>query len=296
MTRFSIVAVALAAGACAGGDPRSEVSEGGPPLVVGAFYPLVFAAEGVGGSFVEVENLTAPGIEPHDIELSADQVAALSEADLVVFLGGGFQPAVEDVVSDSDGARVLDVLEEKDLLAGAEPDEHESAGDPHVWLDPTLMAEIVDQVADRLSEIDPFDEDVYRANAEQLRGRLEELDAELREGLGSCRTREIVTSHAAFGYLAARYDLEQVSISGIDPEAEPSPGRLAEVARFVEEHDVGTIFFEELVSPDVAETLADETGARTAMLSPLESEPESGTYLDAMRANLTALRKALDCG
>ncbi|MDQ3983460.1 MAG: metal ABC transporter substrate-binding protein [Actinomycetota bacterium] len=283
MRRAAVVAVALVTASCAGVGSRPAASEGGPPLVVGAVYPLVFAAESVGGGFVDVESLTSPGVEPHDLELTASQVATLSEADLVVFLGGGFQPAVEDVLSGSDGARVLDVL------AG------ESTGDPHVWLDPTLMSEIVAGVARRLSEIDPRDADVYRANAAQLERRLQELDREFRAGLASCRTREIVTSHDAFGYLAARYDLEQISISGIDPEAEPSPGRLAEVARFVERHDVDTIFFEELVSPDVAETLAQETGARTAMLSPLESQPRSGTYVDAMRANLDALRKALDC-
>jgi zinc transport system substrate-binding protein len=125
---------------------------------------------------------------------------------------------------------------------------------------------------------------------------LQELDAEFAEELESCRTRDIVTSHDAFGYLAARYDLNQVAISGIDPESEPSPGRLAEVAHFVEDHNVDTIFFEELVSPDVAQTIAAETGARTAMLSPLESEPASGDYIDGMRANLAALTKALDCG
>ena len=291
----------LATAGC--GADSSEPSAGeDKPAVVASFYPLVFAAEGVGGDLVEVENLTAPGIEPHDLELSADQVRSLSDADLILYLGGGFQPALEDVVSGLDESRALDVLEGRGFLESAESEshegeeeDHESTADPHVWLDPTIMAEIVDQVAVRLSRIDPAHKKVYLDNAAQLDSRLENVDRKFNTVLSHCRTRDIVTSHDAFGYLAARYDLDQVSISGIDPEAEPSPGRLAQVARFVEEHDVGTIFFEELVSPKVAETIAAETGARTEMLSPLESAPPSGDYADAMEANLAALTRALDC-
>lgn len=254
--------------------------------MVAAFYPLVFAAEGVGGTFVHVDNLTAPGVEPHDLELSADQVRALSNADLVIYLGGGFQPALEDFVSGLDATRKLDVLEGLELTGD---------DDPHVWLDPTIMAGIVQRVAARLTDIDPHHTTTYERNGSQLARELAGLDELFAARLARCATRDIVTSHAAFGYMAERYDLEQISISGIDPEAEPSPGRLAEVARFVRDHDVETIFFEELVSPDVAETIAEEAGAETAMLSPLESAPASGDYSDAMKANLAALIEALGC-
>lgn len=290
-----VLSVTALTGGCDTGGSGPSGSEGGKPFVVASFYPLVFAAEGVGGDLVEVENLTASGVEPHDLELSADQVGSLSEADLTVFLGGGFQPAVEDVVSGFDESRLLDVIEGEDLLPSAEEDS-ESTNDPHVWLDPLVMAAIVDRVAARLAEVDPDHEEAFLDNAAQLGSQLSDLDREFSDALANCQSRDIVTSHAAFGYLAARYDLNQISISGIDPEAEPSPGRLAEVARFVEENDVGTIFFEELVSPEVAETIAAETGARTQMLSPLESQPESGDYVDAMETNLAALTDALDCG
>ncbi|MQB00237.1 MAG: zinc ABC transporter substrate-binding protein, partial [Actinobacteria bacterium] len=236
--------------------------------------------------------------------LSVQQVRSLSDSDLVVFLGAGFQPAIEDAVSALNEDRALDVLEEIDLLPRSGDHEHEGEAeheggeerDPHVWLDPSNMTTIAEAVAARLSEIDPAHAEAYESNAEDLAARLDVLDAELADGLSQCDSRDIVTSHAAFGYLAARYDLDQVSISGIDPEAEPSPGRLAEVARFVHEHDVSAIFFEELVSPAVAETIANETGARTAMLSPLESRPSSGDYIDAMESNRDELTKALDCG
>jgi zinc transport system substrate-binding protein len=298
----ALVAVAGVTTGC-GGRTSEATADEDRPTVVAAFYPLAFAAEAVGGDLVQVENLTPSGVEPHDLELSAGEVRSLSEADLIVFLGKGFQPAVEDVVSSLNGPRILDVLKEKHLLQSVGGEEHEgedehdeSTIDPHVWLDPSIMGAIVDEVAALLVEINPDHRETYEANAAELNSRLIALDKHFSEGLSSCASRDIVTSHAAFGYLAARYDLNQVSISGIDPEAEPSPGRFAEVARFVQEHDVSTIFFEELVSPEVAETIAAETGARTAMLSPLESEPESGNYVDAMEANLAALTEALDCG
>jgi zinc transport system substrate-binding protein len=287
--------VALTVGCGIGASqPRADT---GKPAVVAAFYPLEFAAEVVGADLIETESLTAPGVEPHDLELSSDQVQMLSAADLVVFVGSGFQPALEDAISGLEEARRLDVLEGIDVHKSVGEDAHEeSTVDPHVWLDPSIMAAIVDQISTRLTRINAAHAETYEANAEKLKTRLVDLDDEYSDALRTCRSRDIVTSHAAFGYLAARYDLNQISISGIDPEGEPSPGRLADVARFVKEHDVSTIFFEELVSPEVAETIAAETGATTAMLSPLESEPESGDYADAMRANLSTLIEALDCG
>jgi zinc transport system substrate-binding protein len=173
-------------------------------------------------------------------------------------------------------------------------DEHAS-GDPHVWLDPVRLATIATAVADRLAEVDPDAAGDYRARAEELEDELTALDDELRTGLASCERREVVTSHDAFGYLADAYGLEQVAIAGLSPEDEASPRRLAEVAAQAEAAGVTTIFFEESVSPKVAESLAREVGATATVLSPLELAPESGNYLAAMRDNLARLRTALDC-
>ena len=263
--------------------------------VVAAFYPLQFVAERVGGGAATVESLTPSGVEPHDLELSSSQVRDLAEADLVVYLGQGFQPAVEDALGSLDESRQIDALDGLQLRDGSDATEGEEAVDPHVWLDPTLMERIVDRVAEVLTKIDPDKAANFDANARALDQQLEQLDYEYQQGLASCGSNAIVTSHAAFGYLAGRYGLEQVSVAGIDPEAEPSPQRLAEVVRYVNEHDVKTVFFEELAPRDVAETLARETGATTEILSPLETEPEHGDYLDAMRSNLAKLQKALGC-
>ncbi|WP_018251971.1 metal ABC transporter substrate-binding protein [Salinispora mooreana] len=181
----------------------------------------------------------------------------------------------------------------------ADPDHAADAGskDPHLWLDPTRLATVGDQLADRLAQADPEHADDYAARASDLRGKLEQLDAEFTAGLETCQRREIVVSHTAFGYLTTRYQLEQIGITGLSPEHEPSPQRLAEVIEEAKAHQATTIFFETLVSPKVAETIAAQVGAETAVLDPLEglAADNNGDYFSVMRANLAALQTALDC-
>ena len=305
-----VLVAALALSACGGAS--AEPASDRVSAVVG-FYPYAFVTERVGGEDVEVTDLTAAGGEPHDLELTPRQVGAVGEADLVVY-SAGFQPAVDEAVEQQAGDRGLDVLSTVELRDGAEhghdeeqghdeqahdeeghaEDEHAS-GDPHVWLDPVRLATIATAVADRLAEVDPDSAAGYRERAGELEDELMALDGELREGLASCERQEVVTSHDAFGYLADAYGLEQVAIAGLSPEDEASPRRLAEVAAQAEAAGVTTIFFEESVSPKVAESLAREVGATATVLSPLELAPESGDYLSAMRDNLQRLRTALGC-
>ena len=273
------------------GGPPAESRTSSKPRVAAAFYPLAFVVKRIGRDGIELTNLTPPGAEPHDVELTSDQVVALSQADLLVYVGGGFQPAVEGAAGDA--ARAVDVLEAGEVRsAGAS---EAGRNDPHVWLNPAQMSEIAGVVADELSDIDPGRSSDYRRNAAELRDALAVLDRDFEQGLSDCRRRDLVASHTAFGHLAERYGLRQVGIAGLDPGSEPSPQRVAEIAEFVRARDVTTIFFEELLSPRLAETIAEETGARTAMLNPLESPPQRGDYLSAMRANLDALRAALGC-
>lgn len=275
-----VVATALVAAACggggeSGGDPGSR----GTADVVASFYPLAYAASYVGGDRVSVHDLTPPGAEPHDLELSVRDVARVRSADLVVFLGGDFQPAVEDAAAQAEGETV-DVLGEMGF----------ATRDPHVWLDPELYARVAERIARALG-----DEQAGRP----LVHRLEELDRELEHGLADCRRRDIVTSHAAFGHLAAAYGLEQISI-GVSPEAEASPQDLERVAELVRERGATTVFVEPLASPAEAETIARETGARVATLDPIEGLTDEQLdrgedYFSLMRANLAALRKGLAC-
>jgi len=249
---------------------------------VASFYPLAFAAEQVGGPGLNVENLTPPGAEPHDLELSPIDAAALRDARLVLLLGDGFQPQLEDAAGGGDNVlRLLDTPG-LDVLPN---------GDPHVWLDPLRYARIVMRIGEALGR---------EQAAAQLVSRLRELDAEYRSGLADCARHEIVTSHEAFAYLAQRYGLEQIPITGLSPEAEPQPADLAHVVQLVEERGVTTIYYETLVSPRIAETVARETGATTAVLDPIEGltkdEIAAGDdYFTRMRANLRALEEGLGC-
>lgn len=281
--------------------------------VVAAFYPLAEVAQRVGGDRASVSNLTPPGVEPHDVELSTDRVDQLLDADIVVYLGAGFQPAVEDIVGRIDGTAV-DVLADAELRPRGDDDhghdgdaaeddgEHaeESDLDPHVWLDPRRMADIVERVRDAYVDADPDGEAAYDGAADEYLGALDQLDRELAAGLADCDRDAIVTSHAAFGYLAARYGLAQDAITGLSPESEPDPARMAELADEVRSEGITTIFYETLVAPDVAETLAREAGVDTAVLDPIEGLSDArldagDTYFTVMRENLTVLRTALGC-
>lgn len=278
-TALAAVALAFAAASCGGGEDVGAAPGGGKD-VVASFYPLAFAAESAGGDGVSVHDLTPPGAEPHDLELSVRDLARVRSADLVVHLGGGFQPAVEDAVAAAEG-ETLDVLAE--LGVGGE--------DPHVWLDPELYARVARAVARSLGD---------QKAARPLVERLERLDGELVRGLAECERREIVTSHAAFAHLASAYGLEQVAIAGLSPEAQPTSGDLERVVRLVRERDVTTVFVEPLASRAEAQTIARETGAQVAVLDPIEglTREQLGRgddYFSLMRGNLAALRKALGC-
>lgn len=293
----------------------SASAEGGDGLsvVVGA-YPLQFVAERVGGDAVDVVNLTPPGAEPHDLELAPRDVGQVVDADLVLVVPG-LQPALDDAAAERDPAGVLDLTQDVELLA-AEEGEHAHEGeeghedeegheghdhgdeDPHFWLDPTRLADAADTLAASLAERSPEQADAFTERAAALRADLEDLDGRFADGLAQCTSRELVTAHTAFAYLADRYDLHQVGVTGISPEQEPSPGQLTSVTEFVREHGVTTIFTETLVSPEVAEVVAAETGAATAVLDPIEglNDQSAGEdYLEVMDANLESLRTGLDC-
>ncbi len=299
-------ALLLAACGSSTGSTTEPAASGSAPAdavsVVAAFYPLEWAAQRVGGDLGDVTSLTAPCAEPHDLELTPQQVAAVSDADLVLYISE-FQPAVDDAVAQN-ADKAVDVAADLDHLAaeehaheGEEAGHAEASYDPHVWLDPTNMAAIVTLTADRLSAADPANKATYEANAAAAVTDLEALDADWKAGTATCQNRDLVVSHEAFGYLAARYGFEQVGISGLSPDAEPSPARIAEVADFVKANNVSTIYFETLVDPKVAETVAAETGATTAVLDPLEglAEGSSEDYLSVMRSNLETVKAGQGC-
>ena len=248
--------------------------------IVAAFYPLAFAAEQVAGPGAEVVNLTPPGAEPHDLELSPRDVGRVRDAALAVYAGDGFQPAVQQAVEGRSGPSV-------DVLAHAAA----VGDDPHVWLDPVRFASVAKEIASALGT---------PATADDLVARLDALDDEYRRGLARCARREIVTSHAAFGYLAARYRLVQVPLVGLQPEAEPGPREVERLVDEVRATGATTVFSEPLASSALADVVAREAGVATAVLNPLEgltaAETDTGAdYFSVMEKNLDTLRTALGC-
>ena len=264
-------------------------SSGNRPTVVASFYPLAWAAERIAGPGVRVVNLTPAGAEPHDLELTPSDIETIEGAQLVLYLGHGFQPAVEKAAEDRSGPS-LDLLAGQRLSAGTGGEEGGGV-DPHVWLDPVRFARIALTIGAALHR--------ERA-AEAVAASLRALDAEYRAGLRDCERNELVTSHAAFGYLAKRYGLRQVALTGLSPEAEPSPRDLEALVDEVRNSGATTVFFETLVSPRLAQTVAREAGAKTAVLDPVEGltddEVAAGDdYVTVMRRNLSTLRQALGC-
>lgn len=308
-----------ATGAAAEVDAAAASDEGAAVEVVAAFYPLEFLASRVGGDRVALTGLTPPGAEAHDLELSPQALAGLTETDLVVALGG-FQPAVDDALADLD-VPVVDLIEiadrpyeegaghsdeeegehsEEETHSEEEAHAEDEHGDtdPHFWTDPTHMAEAAQLIADALTEADPEGADTYAANVEALAGELTALDEEAQAAFASCEVDTLVTAHDAFGYFGDRYGFEIRSINGLTPDQEPDAGTLAEISDFVADSDVRTVYTETLVSSAIADTVAAEAGVDTAVLDPVEGLTDSSAgedYLEVMRANIDAVRAGQAC-
>ncbi|GAA2738843.1 zinc ABC transporter substrate-binding protein [Pedococcus aerophilus] len=307
---LSAAAIAIAMVSACGSAGESGASDG-KVTVAAAFYPLEYAVSQIGGDHVAVQALTKPGAEPHDLELNPKQVGEVAQADLVVY-EKGFQPAVDDAVKgeaadsafDVSPAARLDLLATEDGHdhAGESQEEHSAhegeAKDPHFWLDPLRYADVGDAIAAELGKRDSANAAAYTANAEKFRAQMVSLDGEFRTGLKTCKVKDLVTSHAAFGYLSEAYGFTQESITGLTPDSEPSPSALADLAAHIRESGATTVYAETLVSEDVAKTLARETGATLAVLDPIEgitTKSAGQDYPSVMRANLATLEAGQEC-
>lgn len=258
--------------------------------VVVSAYPVERLVAAVAGDTLTVRNVTPPGVEPHDFELTSNDLDAMASAKAVFYIGNGFAPAVEKAAKQQNDSAV-DVLADLDSLL---------TGDPHFWQDPTLYKQALNSVQTTLGAKYPEHADVFKTNAEAFAKQLDDLDLYAKNKLKTCERRSFVTAHEAFAYLARRYDLEQIAITGISPEAEPDAKRLAELKTEVKNSGATVIFTEELVSPEVAKTLAREVGVRTEVLNPIEGLTkqqiaDSVTYESLFKENIDKLANALEC-
>ena len=298
MRRWVLLVTAL--GLVAGLTSACRLPKSGEHTVVASFYPLYFIAERVAGRYNDVVDLTPPGVEPHEYELTVRQVAEIDNA-RVGFYEHGVAPSIDQAMDNDSPDHALDVTSVVPLaapVAGSGVEHTSDDKDPHFWQDPTLMAEATRAFASTMAEADPAHAAYYRAQGRRLVRDLGRVDAAYRRTLANCRVDTIVVSHDAFEYLARRYGVDVVPIAGLEPDAEPSLQRLHDLANLIRDRGVTTVFFETLASPDLAESLAGDVGARSAVLDPIEglsSDDPDATYLTLMRQNLAAIAKAGDC-
>ena len=307
--------LALSMTACSSSNDSADSGDADKLQVSASFYPILYLTEATGGDHVEATSVTPVNSEPHSFELAPKDITDLSEASLLFYVEG-FQASLDDAVAEITGPTVVELSDVVDLEVHegishhhyeeeeeADHDEEEAdhdedeelSVDPHFWQDPVRMQAAAEAVAAALVEADPDNAADYEANLATLTDTLTELDESYSAGLETCERDTFITAHAAFGYMAERYGLTQVSVAGIEPDTEPAPAELAEVAEVIEETGATTVFTETATSTEVSDALAAETGATTDVLNPIGVQPEDEDYAGAMESNLTALETALGC-
>lgn len=280
--------------------PKESISKKGKLNVTASFYPLYYFATQIAGDKAKVINITPGGAEPHDYEPTAQDMVRIESSDLLILNGGNLEAWGDKIKDELAGQHTIIVFAGKDLVNKQLLEEGKTIQDPHVWLSPPLAKQEVQKIVQGFIQADPANASFYRSNAQSLENKLDELDKEYKEGLHSCVSHDFVTSHAAFGYLADQYHLNQIAIAGVSPHEEPSTKQLAEISDLVKAKGIKVIFFESLISPKLSETIANETGAKTLVLDPIEgiSKNELNTgknYFTQMYVNLHNLRIALQC-
>ncbi len=253
--------------------------------VTTSFYPMYFFTSQIGGNKINVVNITPSGTEPHDYDPTPQDIIKIQKSKLLV-LNGNVEPWANKIKLDLKNNNNQILKAGEDLITN---------NDPHIWLSPILAKKESQKIADALTSIDPINSNYYKNNLVNLETELDKIDDNYKAGLANCQTRSFVTSHSAFEYLAKDYGLNQIAIAGLSPDAEPSLSELAKITDFAKKNNVKYIFFEALVSPKLAQTIASEIGAKTLVLDPIEGQTGNNDYLTLMANNLQNLRIALQC-
>lgn len=307
-------ATALLAG-CGAAGSTTENTESDKLQVVTTFYPMYDFTKQVAQDDAEVSMLLEAGMEVHSFEPSSQMIAEIQDADVFIYNSPEMETWVPDVLASIDTSDMVvicasDAITLLEYEGEAHAHDHESeeeganAGhshtvDPHVWLDPVLAQTEVSTIAEGLAEADPDNAEDYLENAGIYNGKLNELDEAFRAAFEGTENRTFVTQHAAFAYLAARYDLNQISVTGLNAEVEPSAAALATLSDYVKANNISHIYFENNASSQTAETLAEEVGVELAVLSPLEGiteedQKKGSDYISVMLDNLEALKKSIN--
>ena len=277
-------------------------------LVYASFYPMYDFAKNIGKDKINLKLMIPPGVEAHDWEPTAKLMGEMEKADVFIYNGLGIEPWAEKMTASIENEQliIVEASQDMDLLKAEEHEENEDEEeeeehgeyDPHVWLNPMNAMKQAENIKNAFVKADEANKDFYEANFKEFSDKLKALDDKYKQELRDIKRKEIVVAHAAFGYLTNRYGIEQVAITGLSPQGEPSAAKMVEITKFAKEHNLKYIFFETLTSPKLAQVLANEAGAQTLVLNPLEGltqeEINAGKdYIAVMEENLTALKKAL---
>jgi zinc transport system substrate-binding protein len=279
---LAVVAASAIVASC--GSARSAPPAGRRLGVVAGLFPLADVAQRVGGDRIVLTDLAPPGVEPRQLVLSAPQLDTLRTAGVVLEVGKGFQPDLEKAAGASNTVAVLP------LIGGS---------DPHVWLDPVLMQQVVRIVAQAFEHADPARTPDYQRGARDYLAALGALDISYRTSLSDCPQHDVVTSYPAFGRMAARYGLTEDAVAPA-PGAPPDPRRLTQLRQLIRAKRLSTVFDETLLPSDALVALAQESHVKTGFLDPIEGvtadeAARHATYLSMMNDNLAKLLPALAC-
>lgn len=280
---------------------EDKASDGTKKLhIVTTFYPMYYFAQKVAGNTAKVDLLIPNGVEPHDWDPTAKDMAEIQDADVFIYNSRYFETWTEKVLNsiDQSNLKVVEASKGITLINGLSEENGKSTKDPHVWLSPVLAQKEVDTITKALEAKDPKNKEQYEKNAAAFKSQLGELDQLYKDTVDKSKSKEFVTQHAAFGYLAKQYGLKQIPIAGLSPDVEPSLGKLAELADLVKKKNIKIIYFEGLTSAKVAKTLANEVGAKTEVLNPLEGltkedQKKGLDYIGVMKKNLDSLKQTL---
>lgn len=276
-----------------------KVEDSGRLKVTTSFYAMYDFALKIGGDKISLHNLVPAGTEPHDWEPSPEDIVGLEKAEVFIYNGVGMETWADKILESLENKALIVVETTEGLALIENPDlDEDLQWDPHVWLNPMLAKQQMEAIKNALAEADPLNQDYYQKNYESYAQKLDELNEEFMTAVSGFSQKDIIVAHQAFGYICDAYGLNQVPIEGLSADSEPSPAKMAEITDFARKNNVKVIFFEELVSPKVAETIANEVGAQTAVLNPLEGLVEEDIqagkdYFSVMRENLEALKNAL---
>lgn len=294
----------------AAGCVREDTAKSDKISIITTLYPLYEFSKTVGGDKADVLLLLPPGTEPHTYDPKPSDIIKIANADIFVYIGEHMEPWAEDILKGIDNQNIIVIDSSKDIsMIGHEEEIHEheeemhehGEHDPHIWLDFENDKQIITAITNALASKDPKHAEFYSNNAATYITRLNALDKKFREGLSDCRHDAFITGgHSAFSYLAHKYGLEQISVFGLSPDAEPSPKKVAEIIEIAKEKGLHYIFFEEIVNPKTAEVIADEIGAQTLVINPAASlnkkQMQEETFISIMEKNLESLRIGLGCG